>query len=188
MFKKILTVIRSFITRNFKNLTEYELLIRGLTKSDDKVLDQLKEIKSFMDELSVEIYYSLGFAFTPDKKHVALITKFRPVYQNGLLNGIGGLVEQNETVVAGMVREFKEETGRDTVESDWKLVELYNPTGTLCYIFVYAYIIADPETVNTVTDEEVNWYLVDELKESTLVPETLRFIKSAIESLDKVNQ
>ena len=89
-----------------------------------------------------------------------------------------------------MVREFKEETGRDTVESDWKLVELFNPNGSDCYIFTYAMVITDASSVNTTTDEEVNWYIVDGLIEdgvnkSILVPDTLRLIKASIKMLSE---
>lgn len=55
--------------------------------------------------------YSLGFLFSKDNRAVALINKNKPDWQKGLLNGIGGKQEENETMIECMIREFKEETG-----------------------------------------------------------------------------
>lgn len=53
--------------------------------------------------------YVLGFAF--NRNSVALIRKNRPAWQKGLYNGIGGHIEEGETPLRAMIREFKEETG-----------------------------------------------------------------------------
>lgn len=63
--------------------------------------------------------YCLGFAFSPDQRYVLMIRKEHPSWQKGKLNGIGGKVETNETPVQAMVREFREEVGITTVESQW---------------------------------------------------------------------
>lgn len=64
--------------------------------------------------------YCLGFCFTRDKKKVVLISKLRPAWQNGFLNAIGGKLEDyDNSPIDAMVREFKEETGVDTLISDW---------------------------------------------------------------------
>lgn len=57
------------------------------------------------------IQYSLGFLFTDNKKEVLLIQKRKPQWQAGLLNGVGGRVEEGESPLVAMVREFKEEAG-----------------------------------------------------------------------------
>ena len=55
--------------------------------------------------------YVLGFAFDT-LINVCLIRKIRPQWQRGLLNGIGGHMEETDlNPHAAMVREFKEETG-----------------------------------------------------------------------------
>jgi 8-oxo-dGTP diphosphatase len=64
--------------------------------------------------------YSLGFAFDAAGKQVVLIQKNRPSWQRGLLNGVGGHVEAGESSRACMVREFREETGVETAELDWR--------------------------------------------------------------------
>jgi len=56
-------------------------------------------------------YYVLGFLFGPCDR-VALIQKARPAWQAGLLNGIGGKVENEDiSTYRAMSREFLEETG-----------------------------------------------------------------------------
>lgn len=48
-----------------------------------------------------------------------MIEKQRPEWQKGKVNGVGGKVELLETPHSAMVREFKEETGLDTVAQAW---------------------------------------------------------------------
>jgi 8-oxo-dGTP diphosphatase len=59
--------------------------------------------------------YVLGLGFTPDRLKVALIRKrrVRPGFEwmQGLMNGLGGKVREDELSVDAMVREFKEESG-----------------------------------------------------------------------------
>lgn len=62
-----------------------------------------------------------GFAFNNGGSKVLLIEKNRPAFQKGKLNGIGGKIEEGETIHSAMVREFKEETGLETRESYWFL-------------------------------------------------------------------
>lgn len=69
--------------------------------------------------------YVLGFAFTntsdPASSFVLVRLKARPEWQKGWFNGIGGRIEEDERPVQAMVREFREETGIETIESDWVL-------------------------------------------------------------------
>ncbi len=66
-------------------------------------------------------YYTLGFLFSEDKKSVVLIEKTKPEWQKGLLNGVGGKIEELEMPNYTIVREFKEETKATTFLSDWTL-------------------------------------------------------------------
>lgn len=69
--------------------------------------------------------FCLGFAFPTvelSREEVVLIRKEKPDFQKGKLNGIGGKVENGETGVGAMVREFREETGVDTLAEEWKHV------------------------------------------------------------------
>lgn len=60
----------------------------------------------------MKVKYVVGFQFNPERTKVALIRKSKPEWQRGLLNGVGGKIEQSDgSALAAMVREFKEETG-----------------------------------------------------------------------------
>lgn len=65
-------------------------------------------------------HYCLGFAFHPDNPDVvALISKTHPEEQAGLLNGVGGKLELDESAEEAMIREWREETGQNS-SPDWK--------------------------------------------------------------------
>ena len=77
----------------------------------------------------------MGFMFSPDKKQVLLIEKLQPLWQTGLLNGVGGKIEKDETPIQAMVREFKEEVGMD-VEGWGKLLTM-NAHDGIVHFFTY---------------------------------------------------
>lgn len=69
--------------------------------------------------------YVLGFAFSPDKQSVLLITKNRPDWQAGLFNGLGGKVEETDsTIHYAMEREFLEEAGILIPAQQWHLFNI----------------------------------------------------------------
>lgn len=53
--------------------------------------------------------YVLGFLFTENNKRVVLIQKKRPAELAGKWNGIGGHIEEDESPIEAMTREFREE-------------------------------------------------------------------------------
>lgn len=57
--------------------------------------------------------YVLGFLFDESLQKVVLIVKNRPQWQAGMLNGVGGKIETDESPEDAMRREFQEETGVD---------------------------------------------------------------------------
>lgn len=57
------------------------------------------------------IKYVVGFLFANDGKCVLLIEKNKPEWQKGKFNGVGGKIEEGETPLQAMVREFEEEAG-----------------------------------------------------------------------------
>lgn len=64
------------------------------------------------------IEYVLGLLFSPDRRHVLLIRKRRPVWQAGRLNGIGGHLAEGEAPCVAMEREAVEEAGAGGL--DWQ--------------------------------------------------------------------
>lgn len=63
--------------------------------------------------------YVMGFVFSPDLTHVVLLEKQSPVAQKGLLNGVGGKIEPDETSPQAMARECKEEAGIAIAAQQW---------------------------------------------------------------------
>ncbi len=61
--------------------------------------------------MTTEQKYVVGFLFDESMSNVALIRKNKPAWQAGLLNGIGGKIEDGEAPAYAMSREFKEEAG-----------------------------------------------------------------------------
>lgn len=63
--------------------------------------------------------YVTGFLFSEDYQSVVLISKLSPPWQVGLLNGVGGKIEQGENAKQAMSREFLEETGVSICPHQW---------------------------------------------------------------------
>lgn len=80
--------------------------------------------------------YVVGFAYTDDGRCL-LLRKNRPKWQEGLLNGIGGKIEDGESPEEAMGRESMEEVGLDL---DWRcrgMMSGENNDGSLfeCHVF-----------------------------------------------------
>lgn len=113
------------------------------------------------------IKYVLGFALSEDKSKILLIKKNRPEWQNGLLNGIGGKVENTDSSIRdAMVREFVEETGILTTKNNWSyLFDMKgydnNSVFSTWEVSVF-YTFSDKIfKASTKTDEQVEVYDVD---------------------------
>lgn len=104
--------------------------------------------------------------FGPGFGQVALIRKARPVWQAEKLNGVGGHIEEGENPRQAMVREFEEETGVQTYESDWTLVAVLIGPGYELNIFKARAGLH--HTFTTQTDEPVNWELSWQLPDNVI--------------------
>lgn len=92
--------------------------------------------------------YVLGFCFDKaDAYKVLLVRKNRPDWQKGKLNGVGGHVEANESPLAAMHRECREETG---LEVDWQEFAALDGKDFVIQLFVGQ---ADLSAAKTLTDE-----------------------------------
>lgn len=99
----------------------------------------------------------VGFAICTDPRNVVLIRKKRPEWQNGLLNGVGGVIDQEEDPKHAMWREFWEETGSNLPLSQKRWEETVTLIGKFGVLHVFRVYITMEElrVVGTVTDEEV---------------------------------
>lgn len=119
--------------------------------------------------------YVVGFLFTEDFYSMALIRKARPEWQRNLLNGIGGKVELGETEYTAMVREFHEETG--ALVEDWTLFARTRWDGG--YVD-YFFSVKNGVQLKTMTDEEVLWVNIQDLRFLETVPNLTWTIPMAI--------
>lgn len=94
--------------------------------------------------------YVLGFAFDLTQTLVVLTRKNKPAWQAGLLNGVGGKIEPGESGRQAMVREFQEETGAETNETDWDHFCTLNGEE----FRVYCYKMESPDVCATVDTRE----------------------------------
>lgn len=94
--------------------------------------------------------YVLGFLFHT-AGYVVLIEKFRPNWQYGKLNGVGGKIEERETPLQAMQREFREEAGLDI--DTWKQQVIMKSVDW--EVFVFSAETDNIWGVSTQTDEPI---------------------------------
>jgi 8-oxo-dGTP diphosphatase len=125
--------------------------------------------------------YVLGFLFNNDLSKVALIKKNRPEWQAGLLNGVGGHIEQNENPIDAMIREFEEETSIKIV--NWIHYCMMNEDKNFV-VYVYA-AVGNLEELKTKTDEEIIIFNVKDInkKRNELLSNVPWLIEMAIDKL-----
>ena len=106
-------------------------------------------------------------------QNILLIKKNKPEFQKGLLNGIGGKIEENELPINAMYREFEEETGiskdkyqtQYSFKNDWRLfsiLEKENEWKVYCYCIAINII----PNFKSMTDEEVGVYSIKDIFEN----------------------
>ncbi|HEV8666526.1 MAG TPA: NUDIX domain-containing protein [Candidatus Paceibacterota bacterium] len=112
------------------------------------------------------------------KGELALILKTHPVWQAGKLNGIGGKIDEGESALLAMQREFKEESGADV--ADWKEFALLKVQDGQVHFFVAH---GDYE-IKSMTDERVEWIDISSHRQLPLIQNLAWLIPLA---LDKNN-
>jgi 8-oxo-dGTP diphosphatase len=130
--------------------------------------------------------YTVVFLFTPDFELVWLITKEKPNWQKGCLNGIGGKIEYNESPIECAIREIKEESGiivpkNELVEVG--LMEGMNDDRSKFQVWVFAGVTT--EFLRTEEEEEINIYRVDEIKNFNHIKNVPMLVETCIYRLSE---
>jgi len=112
--------------------------------------------------------YVVGFLFTHNKKNVILIRKNKPEWQKGLLNGVGGKIEKNETPDQAMTREFYEETGLIVIL--WNKICTLTTSDKSAFVTFYSAVATHKFEVITTTDEPVISVPVKNLYRISCIP------------------
>lgn len=119
-------------------------------------------------------HWVVGFLFK-NKEEVVLVTKNRPEWQKGRLNGVGGKIEGEETSVAAMRREFREEAGADVPE--WReFALLKEKQGDVKFLVAHG-----DYALESLTDEPVAWYKIDDLPTLPTMPDLKWLIPLALD-------
>ncbi len=124
--------------------------------------------------------YVTGFLFSQDATRVVLIKKCLPEWQQGLLNGVGGKIENNESSCDAMVREFQEETGVFVAHDQWTCyTKIYRPNYYELDVY-YAYSDLAYEA-KTVEREEVYLIKLQDIPEN-IIPNLRWLIPLALDN------
>jgi 8-oxo-dGTP diphosphatase len=118
-----------------------------------------------VDRKNLARRYVVGFAFNRDKSHVLLIRKERPEWQKGLLNGLGGHIEDGETPMQAMIREMQEESALEII--DWNLRTSFH--GPSYELFVYSAVHRIQDAIQ-MTDEALIHVEVNSIWNAPVIP------------------
>jgi len=97
--------------------------------------------------------------FLKKGEHILLLNRDYPTWM-GAWNGVGGKIEQNETPLAGALREIKEETGI-TVEDITYKGKITWTDGVIDYGCMYAFIAEIPDSFTYITPIKVAEGILD---------------------------
>ena len=104
--------------------------------------------------------YVVGFMY--DDNRVVLVRKNRPEWQAGLLNGVGGKIEEDESPYEAMTREFGEETG--VLYYHWYHLMTLKSGSTTIYFFCCQVFPETIDKVRTMEDEQIVLYPIRHLR------------------------
>lgn len=124
--------------------------------------------------------YTCGFAFNSDKTMVALVLKNRPDFLAGKFNGIGGKIEKGErSAYLSMAREFKEETGCETISEDWEILGNLFFSGGIVHFFTTTLSDEKFASIKTIEDEAIHKMTLGMAFQQSLDPHARLFLNAA---------
>lgn len=117
------------------------------------------------------IKYSIGFLFSQNRESVALIKKNKPEWQVGLYNAPGGKIENYESPLACIIREFAEETGVHYTNWLPRIEILYKNEKPVEDVLLHIFngFSDDVFSCMTMTEETVHVMTIEEAFQSPLV-------------------
>ena len=120
--------------------------------------------------------YVLVFPYngTPECNDVMLIRKAKPEWQKGRLNLVGGKVEPGESFFAAAEREFREETGLDTLAFD--RAGTIRSTGSDFIIGVFTCETWREHKIISEELEPVDWYDWYSVKDDPALMDNLKVV------------
>ncbi len=125
--------------------------------------------------------YVLGFALDYDLRKVILIRKEKPLWQKGKLNGVGGKIEEGESSLDAMIREFEEESG--LYIKGWNNFLTYSGNNFLIDIFYVCLKDEDFYSVKTITEELIEIHPINSIQNfpyGSFIPNILWMTKMAV--------
>lgn len=119
-------------------------------------------------EGTLQIKYVAGFLFSFNRDRIVLIRKERPAWQKGLLNGIGGHIEEGETPLQAMQREYKEEAELEV--DPWReFLVLHGKDWQVHFFRAFSTELPKMGELPQLTDEVIDVYQISKLNK---FPET----------------
>ena len=120
--------------------------------------------------MNFKVRYSMGLAFDEAMNNVVLIEKQKPAFLKGLWNAPGGKIEDGETPLDCMVREFDEETGVYIEPQKWiEIFEFVNASNEYTLNVFYT-VSNDIYSAKTTTNEQVRIINLEHLDFYRLAP------------------
>lgn len=107
--------------------------------------------------------YVAGFFFDENADRVWLIKKNKPSWQKGLLNAIGGKIEEGETPYQAMMREFIEETGHNPYGIWTQYATIKGKDWEVNFFYVFATTHDEFLKPTTTTDEVIEWKKIEDV-------------------------
>lgn len=131
--------------------------------------------------------YTVSLIFNENLSQVLLIEKTHPANFAGKLNGVGGKLEDGDANhEESALREVEEECGLTRDDDLHEFLEIGSVSTPKTFISFWVGTAKPTATPQSKTEEKVDWYKVDTLKDRVLVNNTQRIINFSITELTKL--